>query len=178
MPSSEDDPVYIALKAEAPLEIRSTEKHAPVAVGMPTPVGEHVLDRNGKPTDEVRFDVTKPFEITLQRLRHIRAHIERDVRQESADTIRDLRKQLDLAKADRKNLQVERDELVAVARTYDRAGREEKVQERIRLTIDERTAILQNEIRTLHSEVASLKSENAELREAKRRLKAARQGSR
>lgn len=178
--SSEEDPVYAALKASPPIEIRPSQKHVPASatIGSALPRGTPVLDRNGHPTGEMQYDRRVPFEMTLERLGHIRGLIERDVRKASADTIRTLQQQLDLARTDREKLCSERDGLAAHARTYDRAGREDKIQERIRIACEAHAVALQDEIRSLRAEIGTLKSENVELREAKRRLKAARQGSR
>jgi hypothetical protein len=176
-----EDPAYAALKATPPTEIRPTQNHVPASTTIgtvPIPKGIPVLDRNGKPTGEMKYDTRVPFEMTLERLGHIRGLLERDVRKESADAIRSLQQQLDLTRADREKMRIERDDLAANARTYDRAGREDKIQERIRVACETHAATLQNEIRALRAEVGTLKSENADLREAKRRLKAARQGSR
>lgn len=180
MTDPSEDPAYEALKATPPTEIRPTQNHVPSAV-MPLaslPEGTPILDRNGNPTGAMRFSMHKPFEMTLERLGHIRGLIERDARKESANTIRTLQQQLDLARTDREELRVERDDLAAKARTYDRTGREDKIQTRIREACEAHGATLQDEIKALRAEIGTLKSENAELREAKRRLKAARQGSR
>lgn len=181
MTDPSQDPAYQALMATPSTEIRPTQKHVPASTTVgttPIPKGAPVLDRNGKPTGEMHYDMREPFEITLERLGHIRGLIERDARKEAADTIRALQQQLDLVRADREKLHLERDDLVANARTYDRAGREDKIQERIRAACEAHAAVLQTEIKSLRAEAGALKSENAELREAKRRLKAARQGPR
>lgn len=177
-PDSED-PIYEALKAEPPTELGPTQKYVPRGVGGDLgPKGQRKLDRNGNPTEELVFNANKPFEITAKRLGHIRGLIERDVRKESAEAIRTLQHQLDLARSDRDALRAERDDLAATARVYDRAGREDKIQARIREACEAHTATLQDQIKGLRAEISRLTSENGELREAKRRLKAARQGAR
>lgn len=175
--SDEKDPVYEALKAMPPEELRNTQKHVSRDAIAGVPQGRRVLDRNGNPTDVVTYGMNEPFQMTMKHLGQIKAMAVRDTRKESAEEIKTLRRQVEQLQTTCASQRKELDELSAAARSYDRAGREEKIQERIRQACEQQTSKLQDEIRTLRSEVSTLKSENAELREAKRRLKAARQGS-
>jgi chaperonin cofactor prefoldin len=170
------DELYEALKAEPPTKLTATQRHVSVARAE-LPPAHPVLDRNGIPTGDVRFNPNEPFPITLNGLGEIRALIERDAKKESAAEIVTLRKQVENARRESREFREERDRLASDARSYDRSGREEKILARIGEACEQHAAKLQQEIRSLREEIGTLKSQNDELRAAKKRLKAARQGA-